>query len=133
MVADPLDDGVGPRVADREPFPGQAPEESPARRRAIQHGVADDDRLVRQEQRPFWRTNDEPASGKTLAHVVVRLAFELEGQPVRRKGAEALPRRADEPQDDALVRQPNVAVTPGNLSRKHRPDGPISGFDGQTG
>ena len=121
MVADTFDHGEGAAVSYREALARQAAEIGLSRRRAIEHGVAYDHRLVRQEERSFRRSYDEPAAGESLAHIVIRLTFQLERESARRKRAEALPGRADEPEDDALVRQANVAVAPSNLPRASLP------------
>src|SRR5690242_10373329 len=98
---------------------------------AVEHGVADDDRLVRQKERSARSTHDQAPSGQALAHVVVRFALELERKTARRKRAEALARRTDEAKNNALVRQTGLAVASSNLSRQHRAHGTVFGANGE--
>src|SRR5262249_3904100 len=94
VVSDAFDDGAGARVADGEPLARGAAEEGAGGRRAVQHGVTDDDVLLRGELRRFGRPHGERAAGEALADVVVRVAVERELDPGGEPGAERLPGRA---------------------------------------
>ena len=54
VVADPLDDGLRPAVADAEPLAGPAAEEGPAAGRAVEGDVADQDVVLGDERRRPW-------------------------------------------------------------------------------
>src|SRR3990172_3779921 len=58
MVADTLDDGVRPGVANREALAGKAAEERPAAGRAVEDGVPDDDVVLRGEGSRFGRADE---------------------------------------------------------------------------
>ena len=91
MIAGALDDGDGAGIAHREALAGDAAEIAFAGDRAVEHGVADDDRFLRHDRRDFARrTDDDAAARQALADIVVGLAFELERDAVREPGAEAL-------------------------------------------
>src|SRR6185437_1969294 len=59
MRADALDDGERARVAHRKTLAGDAAEEAFAAHRAVEHGVADDDRLVALERAVMRRIDHE--------------------------------------------------------------------------
>ena len=90
MIADALDDGDGAGIAHREALAGDAAEIAFAGDRAIEHGVADDDRVFRHEADLLMRLDDELAAGETLADIVVGLAGEFERHAMGDPGAEAL-------------------------------------------
>ena len=74
VVADALDDGERARVAHREALAREPAEERAARRRAVEHGVADDHVLLGGEGRVLGRAHGEHAAGEALAGVVVGVA-----------------------------------------------------------
>src|SRR3954452_12890004 len=57
MVADPLDEGVGARVAHREALAGAAAEERASGRRAVEHRVADDHVVLGRERHALGRAH----------------------------------------------------------------------------
>src|SRR6185312_9850082 len=59
VVAGALDDGNGARVAHGEALAGDATEVALAGDGAVEHGVADDDRLFRHDGRLFHRADDD--------------------------------------------------------------------------
>ncbi len=90
VVADALDDGVAPTVADTEALTrGAGGIQRPAGR-AIHHGVAHDDVLVRGEDHLPRRCDDNLPASHTFANVVVSFALEDEPHPVDEKRAKAL-------------------------------------------
>ena len=97
--------------------------------RAVEHGVADDDRLLRHEAGVGGRAHDDAAAREALADIVVGVAFELEGHAVREPGAEALPGGAGELHVDGAVGQPLVAVALGDLAREHGAGGAVGVAD----
>src|SRR6185436_12085285 len=105
-------DGAG--IAHREALARDPAEIALAFDRAVQHGVADDDRLLRHDARVARRVDHDAPARKTLADIIVRLAFELEGDAAREPGAEALPRGALELHVHGVVGQPGVAVDLGD-------------------
>ena len=106
VVADALDDGARARVADREALAREAAEERPARGRAVEHGVADDDVLLGHERGVVGRAHGEHAAGEALARVVVGVADQRQLDARRQPGAERLPGRAAQREADRLRRQP---------------------------
>src|SRR5690242_7042183 len=86
VVADALDDRERTTISHGEALAGDTTEVRLAGRRTIQHGVADDHGLVRQEQRVSWRAHDEPPARESLAHVVVGFTLQLERYTTCGKG-----------------------------------------------
>ena len=110
VLADALDDRQRAGVADREALAGEAAEEGLAAGGAVEDDVAGDHVLGRVEARAVGRADREDAAGEALADVVVRLALELERDPRREPGAEALAGRAAQADVDRVARQAGVAV-----------------------
>ena len=78
MVADALDDGACAGVAHSEALARAACDEEVSAGRSIEHGVADEYRLVRREPGICWRQNRDLAAVHGLRHIVVRLARQLQ-------------------------------------------------------
>ena len=78
MVADALDDGDGAGVAHGEALAGDAAEIALALDRAVEHGVADDDRLLGDDPGVFRRADDDAAARQALADIVVAVADQFE-------------------------------------------------------
>src|SRR5262249_7662763 len=116
VVAGALDDRDGAWIADPEAFAGDAAEVAFTLDRAIEHGVADDDRLFRHEAAVGGGTDDDAAAGETLADIVVGVALELESHAVRQPGAEALASGAGQLHVDGVVRQALVAIALGDFA-----------------
>jgi hypothetical protein len=74
------------------------------------HGVADDDVLARNATEGSGRTDDDAPAGKSLAHVVVGFAGEVERDAARQEGAEALPGGAGQLDGDAVVGRPSAPL-----------------------
>ena len=91
MIAGALDHGDGAGIAHREALAGDAAEVALAFDRAVEHGIADDNRLLRHDAGLLRRPDHEAAAGKPLADVVVGIAVEFEGDAAGKEGAEALP------------------------------------------
>ena len=125
VVADALDDRVGARVAHREALAREPAEERAARRRAVEHGVADDHVLLGQEAGVVGRPHRDHAAGQALAGVVVRVADERQLDARRQPGAERLPGRAAQVEADRLGRQPGGAVDLGDPVREQPADGAV--------
>ena len=66
--------------------------------------------------------DDELAAGKSLADVIVGLAFERERHALGEKRAETLPRAAGELNADRVVGQARGTVTPRDFAAQHRAD-----------
>ena len=129
MVAGAFDDRDGAGVAHREALAGDAAEIAFARDRAVEHGVADDDRLLRHDAGVGRRPDDDAAARQALADIVVGVAFELEGDAAREQRAEALAGGAGELDVDGVVRQAGVAVALGDLAREHGAGGAVGVAD----
>ena len=121
VVARPLDDGDRAGIAHAETFARHAAEVAFAGDRAVEDGVADDDRGLRRQLPGLLRRVDDDASARqALADIVVGLALELEGHALGEEGAEALARRALELDVDRLVAQAGMPVSRRDDARQHR-------------
>src|SRR5437867_740904 len=129
MVASAFDHRDGAGIAHRKAFAGDAAEIAFALDRAVEHGVADDDRFLRLEAAVGRRANDEAAAREALADIVVGVAFELEGYAAREPGAEALSGRTGQTDMDGVVGQPFVAIALRDLAREHRACGAVGVAD----
>ena len=92
VIADSFHDRDRTAVTHGEALSSNSSEVRLPRRRAIEHGVANENRLVRNELRGTRMPDDKASSRKSLADVVVRLALQLERQTTRGERAEALSR-----------------------------------------
>src|SRR4051812_46348497 len=129
MVAGAFDHGDGAGIAHGKTLAGDATEIAFALDRAVEHGVADDDRLLGDDARVGGGAHDDPSARQALADIVVGIALELEGHAVCEPRAEALAGGAGELHVDGAVGQPFVAVTLGDLAREHRARGAVGVLD----
>ena len=120
---------IGAGIAHGEALAGDAAEIAFALDRAVQHGVADDDRFLRHDADCRRRPDDDAPARQALADIVVGIAFELEGDAAREPGAEALPGGAGEAHVDGVVRQAVMAVALGDLARQHAAGGAVGVAD----
>src|SRR5207248_8276007 len=123
------DDRDRTRVAHRKALAGDAAEIAFALDRAIHHGIADDDGFFRNDAGIVWRLDDDAATGKALADIVVGLAFEIEGDAARQPRAERLARGALEVDLNSVVLQPGVAVDLRHRAGQHRAGGTVGIVD----
>ena len=126
----PSTTAVAPEWRTANPLPGHAPEVAFAPDGAVEHGVTDEDVVVGIEAALGRRGDDQPPPGQALAHVVVGLPGQDQGDAVGQERPKALPPRAVGLDDNGVVRQPGVAVAPGHLARQHGPDGAVRVADG---
>ena len=112
MVPGAFDDRDRPRIPDREPVARLTGRVQLAGGRAVQDRVADDQVLVRRVgvRGPTERPDDELTAAQPLAHVVVRLALELEVHAASGERAEALSRAPRETEPYRPGGEPGVAV-----------------------
>src|ERR1700731_257035 len=110
MIAGAFDYGDRAGVAHREALAGDAAEIAFALDRAIHHGIADDDGLLRHDAGVARRAHDDATAGQALADIVVAFAFEVEGDAAAQPGAECLAGGALEADMDGVVRQTGMAV-----------------------
>ena len=110
MIAHALDHGTRPGVAHRETLAGASGDEDVAAGRAVEHGVAHQHGLVREETGVVRRADRDLAPVDALAHVVVRLAHQVQAHAAHKPRAKRLPGRALEVEVDRAFRQPLVAV-----------------------
>src|SRR5262249_42160341 len=129
MIARALDHGDGAGVAHREALAGDAAEITLALDGAVEHGVADNDRLFGHDACLARRVDDDASAREALADVVVGLAFQLEGNAARKPRAETLAGGADELHVNRIVREPGVAVDFGDLAGKHGAGGAVGVAD----
>jgi len=131
VVPHPLDDRVGAAVAHAEALAGQPADVRFPAGRPVESDVAGDDVLLEEEAGIGGRIDHQPATRQALAEVVVGVALELEGDPLRDEGHEALARRALEVDVDGIGRQPLGAVAPRDLAAEARAHGAIHVANGQ--
>ena len=79
MVADTFDNGIDAAVANAETFTGNTGNIGFTAGGAVEGNVADNDVFVRIERRFCKGMDDDFTAGKTLADVVVGIAFETQG------------------------------------------------------
>ena len=130
MVAGALDHGDGAGIAHGETLARHAAEIAFARDRAIQHGVADDDRFLRHDAGIRRRPDDDAPAREALADIVVGVAVELEGDAARQPGAKRLTGAAGEAHVNGAVGQAGMAVTLGHLAGQHATDGAVDVANG---
>ena len=130
MVTHALDHRHGAGVPDREAFAGDPFDVGLAGDGAIEHRVADDDVGGGVTLGAGGLTDDHPPPGEALAHIVIAVAGELEGQAPGGEGAEALAGLAREGQADRAVGQAGVTMPTGDLARKHGADRTVDVPDG---
>ena len=105
----------------REALAGDAAEIAFASDRAIERGIADDDRALGDElDRLLGRIDDDAAARQALADIIVGLALQFERHAIGEKGAEALARRTLQLDMDRFVAQAGMAVAARDLARQHR-------------
>src|SRR5690606_34466119 len=124
VIPDALDDSGRARVADGEALAREAPQEEFAAGGAVQGHVPDQDRLLGHEPRPFRWVGDDPSAGEALPDVVVRFAFQAEGDSADEERTEALSGRPGKVEANGVVRKRGASVAAGDLTREHRADGP---------
>src|SRR5689334_10278433 len=129
MVASALDHRDCSGITDREPLAGNAAEVALTGNGAIQHRVADDDRLFRDNSSVRRRPHHDPAAGKSFAQIVVGVALKLEGDAARQKGAKTLTGSAGKARDNGVRWQAAVAVTFSDLAREHGAHGAVGILD----
>ena len=132
MVAGALDHGDGAGIAHGEALAGNAAEIALAGDGAVQHRVADDDRLLGHDAGIRGRTDDDAAAGQALADIVVAFAFEVQGHAMGKPGAEALAGGAVEAHPDGVLGQADMAVGAGDLTGQHGAGGAIGIADRQV-
>src|SRR5437588_10837732 len=114
MIAGSFDDGDRPGIAHRETLAGHAAEVTLAGDRAIQYGISDDDRLLRNDARVGWWLHNNASAGKSLAEIIVGVALELEGDAARQERAKALYCRTHKPRHNSVRRQALMAIALGD-------------------
>src|SRR5207302_5998548 len=125
VIADALDDGGGSAVAHPEPLAGDATDERFARRRTVERDVADDDVVLGTPARALRWSDHDASARESLAHVVVGLAAQHEGDAWCEPRAERLSRRPIELDVDGIVAQAAGAVPPCDLAAEHGADGTV--------
>ena len=130
MVAGAFDHRDGTRIADRKALAGDATEIALAADRAVEHRIADNDRVFRHDLRGFpGRIDHELAARQALADIIIGLALKLERHAMGDPGPKALARRALQLHVDRIVGKPGMAVLFGDHARQHRAGGAIDALD----
>ena len=131
MVAGAFDHRGGAGIAHGEALAGDTAEIALALDRAVEHGVADDDRFLRHDAGVSGRADDDAAARKPLADIVVGVAFELERHAAREPGAKALPGGAGELDVDGVRAQAGMVVALGDHAGEHGAGGAVGVADGR--
>src|SRR4030088_654161 len=120
MVSCSLDDRRRTGVAYAKTLAGDAAEVCFALDRAVHHGVADHDVVLRPRRRLGVGIHHDAAAGQSFADVIVSRALELESDSAGKKGAEALPRRSVKRDVQRVIRQALVTIAAGDDAGEHR-------------
>src|SRR5207248_1941328 len=83
VIAHAFDHRLHAGITDAEALADHAAQENLAAGCAVADHVAGDDVLLRVELRSLWRTDDDAAAGEALAHVIVGVAFQVDGDALR--------------------------------------------------
>ena len=110
MIADAFDNCMRAAVANGKPFARQAAHVCFSARRAVERHIPDDDVVFRNETRARRRTDRQLAAGKTLAPIIIRVAFKGHRDAARQECAKALAGGTLEVNLDGSVRQSIGAV-----------------------
>src|SRR5208337_4883505 len=120
MVAHSLDHSDRAGVAHAETLARDAAEIALSGDSAVEHRVADDDRLLGLDLCGFPRRVDDNAPARhALADIVVGVALEFERHAPGEERAEALAGGALQLDMDRLVAEPRMTVALGDLARQH--------------
>src|SRR5262249_49874415 len=119
------DDRDGAGIAHRKALAGDAAEITFALDRAVKDRIADDDRFLGHDSGVRRGPDNDFTARKAFAHVIVGIAFELEGHAARKPSAETLARGAGEPDVDRVDRKALVRVAFGDLAGEHRARRPV--------
>lgn len=82
---------------------------------SIEADVADDDVLAGSKVAVARRVDNDNAAGQALAHIVVGVTLQLQGDPWAQPGAHALPCMACQPHMDGRPRKARTAEALGHL------------------
>ena len=123
VVAHALHDGAGPGIADAEALARHAADIGLAPRRAVERHVADDDILPGIPPALLRGPHHQLAAGEALAEIVVGIAGQTDGHPLRQERAEGLPAPAQGLDDHGVIGQ--SAALPGNLRAQDRAEGAV--------
>ena len=130
VVAHALDNGGGAGVADAEALAGHAADKGLAAGGTVQGHVAGDDVLFGFVEDALRRADDDLAAGKALAHVVVAVAGQHQGQAVGDERTEALAARTAAVGSVDIIGQ-GIAVFAGDLAAEDGAEGAVGVGDVQ--
>ena len=117
VVAHALDDRGSAGVAHGESFAGHAAEVGFAAGGAVEADVAEEDIFLGDELRFARVIQNQPAAGKTLADVIVAVAFEFQRHALGQERAEALSRAAGKADVHGVVGQVRPSRSAGRFRR----------------
>src|SRR5207253_7188119 len=86
---------------------------------SVQYNISDQNVFLGQEGGSLRRIHDHSATREALAHVVVRIAFERQRNPLGEKCSEALASRTGEMKTDGVVGQSLRSIALCNLAAQH--------------
>ena len=90
MVAHAFNYRNGTGISDTETFTGHTVDVRLTAGRSVESHVSDNDIFILFILDSLRRVYDQLSSGKTLSKVIIAVTHQLQGQPLRNKGSEAL-------------------------------------------
>ena len=130
VISHSFDHSSGSGVAHTESLGSPATEVGLSARGTVKDHVSYDDILLGQEPRGSGRVDDQSTAGKTLAHIIVGIAFQLDGDPFDQPGPQALTRRSVEAKMDCSIGQTLFSPPFGDLVAEHGAHGTVDISDG---
>ena len=103
MIANTLDHRDRATVSHAKPLARKAIDINLAARGAIKQRVARDDVFLGVKGNPCRRPDDDPTTRETLAHIIVRVAHEIERHARNEERAETLARGPREGDADGFI------------------------------
>ena len=124
MVSYSLYHRGGSGVAHTEPLACNAAYKGFSAGGSVEGHISDDDILLRLKGNSRRRIDNQLAAGKTFSKVVVGIAYQLQGQALGNKRAEALTAAAAAANGVGVLRQ-SLRVFPGNLRAEDGSQGTV--------
>ena len=122
MIADAFHHGSHAAVAHAEALAGHAADVGFAGGRAVKGDIADDDVFLRRKAASLRRADGQLGARESFAEIVVGIAANDERSARCAKGAETLSGTAVGADNDRVLRQAFLAVSPGDFVAEHGAD-----------
>ena len=134
VIPDAFYNCSGSRVAHAEPFANLAVQEQLAASGAVQDDIAGDDVLGCNQisVATFWWPHNNSAARQTLAHIIVCITVQTQGDSVGQKCSEAVSCRTIKVDHDGICRQACATVLLGDLMAEQGTNGAIDVADSKA-